>query len=70
MSGGVVAAVGSRRPYGIGKYKMVVAVVGLRLRRIGLLMGTERRVYGPVVAWLVVGDVRRSLVWQEPDSCY
>ena len=73
MRGGVVAAVGSRRSYGLVKYEMVVAVVGLRLRRIELLMGSERRVYGPVVAWQrgwFVGDVRRSLVWQEPELCY
>ena len=36
----------------------VVAVVGLRLRRIELLMGSERRVYGPVVEWLVFGEIR------------
>ena len=36
----------------------VVVFVGLRLRWIGLSMGTERRVYGLVVAWLVLGDVR------------
>ena len=50
--------VGSRRLYGSVKYEMVVAVVGLRLRRIGLSMGTEGCVYGPVVAWLVLEDVR------------
>ena len=33
-------------------------MVGLRLRRTGLLMGTEGRVCGPVVAWLVLEDVR------------
>ena len=53
MRGGAVAEVGSRRPYGLVEYERVVAVVGLRLRRIGLLMGSERCVYGPVVAWLV-----------------
>ena len=31
----------------------VVVVVGPRLRWVGLLMETERRVYGPVVEWLV-----------------
>ena len=31
----------------------VVAMVGPRLCRIGLLMESERHVYGPVVEWLV-----------------
>ena len=44
---------GTRLLYGVVGYERVVAVVGLRLRRIGLLVGLERRVYGPVVAWLV-----------------
>ena len=32
-------------------------------------MELERCAYGPVVEWLVLGDIWGSLVWQDLDSC-
>ena len=42
-------------------------MVGLRLRRIGLLMELGRRVNGQVVEWLVFGDGWQNLVWRDLD---
>ena len=55
---------GARLSYGVVDYGWRVAVVGLGLRRIGLLMELDWCVYGPVVEWLVFGDVRQRSAWR------
>ena len=53
---------GTRLLYGVVEYERLVAVVGLRLRRIGLLMGSKCRVYGPVGCSAKFGVARSKFV--------
>ena len=69
----VVAVVGPRHLGGIvetvvgwsfDRRRLCPAVVPRRCR-VGLLIGLGRLLNGPVVEWLVLGDVRQSMVWRD-----